>query len=186
MRPGRGSGPGSMPCVQPHLHARESSSVPILVTQPTPRQILMPSLSPARSSPKMGLMIILMSATEPSADSRTSPAARSLRLLKGLITVDGVSLTYQESESSAIAAPHGQCTSRSLPWPPPERSRSASPRRPRPRTARCASSRSPTLAYNQQTAAWTEPFVVPENCIQRLVSDETVRDIYPASTASRP
>jgi uncharacterized protein len=34
-------------------------------------------------------------------------------------------------------------------------------------------------AYNQQDAAWTEPFVVPKNCTQKLVSDETVLDIYP-------
>ena len=28
------------------------------------------------------------------------------------------------------------------------------------------------------TASWTEPFVVPDNCTQSLVSDETVLDIY--------
>jgi hypothetical protein len=33
-------------------------------------------------------------------------------------------------------------------------------------------------AYDQQTADWTEPFVVPENCTQRLVMDETEFDIY--------
>lgn len=34
-------------------------------------------------------------------------------------------------------------------------------------------------AYGQLTANWSEPFVVPDNCTQRLVSDETVLDIYP-------
>jgi len=34
-------------------------------------------------------------------------------------------------------------------------------------------------AYSQQTADWSEPFVVPENCTQKLVSDESVLDIYP-------
>ena len=34
-------------------------------------------------------------------------------------------------------------------------------------------------AYGQQTAAWTQPFIVPNGCTQRLVSDETVLDIYP-------
>ncbi|UER55922.1 DUF839 domain-containing protein [Kineosporiaceae bacterium SCSIO 59966] len=34
-------------------------------------------------------------------------------------------------------------------------------------------------AYAQQTDAWTEPFVVPDTCTQRLVADETVLDIYP-------
>ena len=34
-------------------------------------------------------------------------------------------------------------------------------------------------AYGQQTAAWTQPFIVPDGCTQRLVSDETVLDIYP-------
>lgn len=34
-------------------------------------------------------------------------------------------------------------------------------------------------AYADQTAAWTEPFVVPDTCTQRLVADETVLDIYP-------
>ncbi len=33
-------------------------------------------------------------------------------------------------------------------------------------------------AYGQLTASWTEPFVVPDNCTQSLVSDETVLDIY--------
>lgn len=37
----------------------------------------------------------------------------------------------------------------------------------------------PGSAYGQQTAAWTEPFTVPDNCEQQLVSDETVLDIYP-------
>ena len=34
-------------------------------------------------------------------------------------------------------------------------------------------------AYDQLTADWTEPFVVPDNCTQRLVIDETMFDIYP-------
>ncbi|MFC5998020.1 alkaline phosphatase PhoX [Quadrisphaera sp. GCM10027208] len=34
-------------------------------------------------------------------------------------------------------------------------------------------------AYADQTAEWTEPFVVPDTCTQRLVADETVLDIYP-------
>jgi hypothetical protein len=34
-------------------------------------------------------------------------------------------------------------------------------------------------AYNQLTADWKKPFVVPDNCRQRMVSDETVLDIYP-------
>ena len=34
-------------------------------------------------------------------------------------------------------------------------------------------------AYGQQTTTWTEPFLLPEGCSQRRVSDETVLDIYP-------
>ena len=33
-------------------------------------------------------------------------------------------------------------------------------------------------AYGQLTASWIEPFVVPDNCTQSRVSDETVLDIY--------
>lgn len=33
-------------------------------------------------------------------------------------------------------------------------------------------------AYGQQSTTWTEPFVLPRNCTQELVSDETVLDIY--------
>lgn len=34
-------------------------------------------------------------------------------------------------------------------------------------------------AYGAQTANWTEPFILPDNCTQRLVVDETTFDIYP-------
>jgi len=34
-------------------------------------------------------------------------------------------------------------------------------------------------AYDQVTADWRTPFVVPRNCTQRMISDETVLDIYP-------
>lgn len=34
-------------------------------------------------------------------------------------------------------------------------------------------------AYGQQTAEWKEPLIAPDNCRQRLISDETVLDIYP-------
>jgi secreted PhoX family phosphatase len=37
----------------------------------------------------------------------------------------------------------------------------------------------PGSAYDQQTSAWTEPFIAPAGCTQALVSDETVLDIYP-------
>ena len=33
-------------------------------------------------------------------------------------------------------------------------------------------------AYDQVTADWTDPFAIPENCTQTMVSDETVLDIY--------
>ena len=39
----------------------------------------------------------------------------------------------------------------------------------------------PGSAYDAATDSWTEPFVVPASCTQSMVSDETVRDIYPTA-----
>jgi secreted PhoX family phosphatase len=36
-------------------------------------------------------------------------------------------------------------------------------------------------AYDQVTASWTEPYVVPDNCTQTMVGDETVLNIYPTA-----
>ncbi len=40
----------------------------------------------------------------------------------------------------------------------------------------------PGSAYGQESTTWTEPFVVPAGFTQKLVSDETVLDIYPGTT----
>jgi len=34
-------------------------------------------------------------------------------------------------------------------------------------------------AYDQLTADWTEPFVIPDKCTQELISDESMLDTYP-------
>ncbi len=41
-------------------------------------------------------------------------------------------------------------------------------------------------AYNEVTADWTEPFVVPTNCTQTMISDETVLDTTLAALTTSP
>ncbi len=41
-------------------------------------------------------------------------------------------------------------------------------------------------AYDQVTADWTEPFVVPTNCTQTMISDETVLDTTLAGLTTSP